>query len=568
MNPIQITKPHYRFLKPGLETSWANLEEYFQNLSTRAIESKEDLNLWLRDRSELEAYLEEDFAWRYIKMTSDTTNADYTRSFQFFAQEIEPKIAPWSDILNKKLVQSPFSAGLNHAPYEVFFKRIDTQIRLYREENIPLLTELQVKQQEFGKISGAMEVEIDGKVYTMEQASTFLKNPDRRLRQEAFEKIAARRLEDRKKLDALFEELFALRQKVAKNAGFENFRDYSFQALCRFDYGPRETSQFAESIKEEIVPILKNIAEKRRKSLGLEVLKPWDMDVDISGRPPLKPFENGEDLVNKSIECFSSLDPYFGECLKAMREKGFFDLESRSGKAPGGYNYPLAESGAPFIFMNSAGAFRDLTTMVHEGGHAIHTFLTRDLLLNDFKHLPSEIAELASMSMELLSMDRWPIFFPNEEDFKRAKEEQLIDSLKTFPWVAIIDQFQDRLYTEAYSLENIRNTWIELYKDFGAGFCDWTGYEEYRDHLWQKQLHLFEVPFYYIEYGIAGLGALAVWKNYTENPEEAIANYKKALSLGYTQSISEMYKTAGIRLDMSRNYISTLAGFVESHLNN
>jgi len=561
-----ISKALHHYLKPDIKITWETLEPYFLELSNREISSETDLIKWLKDRSELEAYLEEDFAWRYIHMTSDTTNDSYTQAFQFFAEEIEPKMAPWNDVLNRKLIESPFISSIQKAPYEIFLKRIENQIKLYREENIPLLTELQVKQQEFGRISGSMSVHIQGKEYTMEQASTFLKNQDRNLRQEAFEKIAERRMQDKDKLNHLLKELIGLRQKVAKNAGFDNFRDYSFAALGRFDYGPKETFEFQESIHQEIVPIMKDFADKRRKSLGLAVLKPWDMEVDISGKAPLKPFQNGEELIEKSIECFDRLDPYFGDCLKSMKKHGFFDVESRQGKSPGGYNYPLAESGAPFIFMNSAGAFRDLTTMVHEGGHAIHTFLTRDLSINDFKHLTSEIAELASMSMELLSMKYWDIFFPNSEDLKRAKEEQLVDVLKTFPWVAIIDRFQDRIYTQNLENLNLEQTWNSIYQEFGAGFCDWTGYEEYRNHLWQKQLHIFEVPFYYIEYAIAGLGAIAVWKNFTENPDTAIQNYRRALSLGYTESISETYKTAGIKLDMSGRYISELAGFIKNQM--
>jgi oligoendopeptidase F len=560
------TKPIHHFLKPDIEILWNTLEEYFQDLSRREIYSEADLLQWMKDRSELEAYLEEDFAWRYIHMTSETDNKEYALKFQFFAEEIEPKMAPWNDILNRKLMDSPFLSGFIHPPFEIFIRRIESQIKLYREENIPLLTELQVKQQEFGRISGAMSVTIQGQEYTMEQASTFLKDQDRNLRREAFEKIAERRMKDKNLLNELLLELVNLRQKVAKNAGFENFRDYSFEALGRFDYGPKETAQFQEAIKLEIVPIMQQLAEKRKKSMNLEVLKPWDMDVDISGKPPLKPFQNGKELIDKTIACFTQLDPFFGECIEKMKIQGLFDVESRKGKAPGGYNYPLAESGAPFIFMNSAGAFRDLTTMVHEGGHAVHTFLTRDLLLNDFKHLTSEIAELASMSMELLSMKYWDVFFPNSQDLIRAKEEQLVDVLKTFPWVAIVDSFQDQLYTQTVKPISFQDIWTPIYQEFGSGFCDWTGYEEYRDHLWQKQLHIFEVPFYYVEYAIAGLGAIAVWKNFTENPGKAIQDYRKALSMGYTQSIGEMYKTAGIRLDMSREYISELAQFIKGQI--
>jgi oligoendopeptidase F len=250
-----------------------------------------------------------------------------------------------------------------------------------------------------------------------------------------------------------------------------------------------------------------------------------------------------------------------------MKENNLFDVDSRKGKAPGGYNYPLSETGAPFIFMNSANTFRDLTTMVHEGGHAVHTFLTADLELNDFKHCPSEVAELASMSMELISMDNWNVYFDNEEDLKRAKRDQLFDVLKTLPWVAVVDQFQHWLYTNPDHTEVERTeAWLKIYEPFGAGFTDWSEHPLAEENLWQKQLHIFEVPFYYIEYGMAQLGAIAVWKNYKENPEKGLQQYLDALKLGYTKTITEIYETAGIKFDFSAGYVKELAEFVKAEM--
>jgi oligoendopeptidase F len=256
-----------------------------------------------------------------------------------------------------------------------------------------------------------------------------------------------------------------------------------------------------------------------------------------------------------------------GERLEIMKDNGLFDVESRKGKAPGGYNYPLSETGAPFIFMNSAGIFRDLTTMVHEGGHAIHTFLTADLELNDFKHCPSEVAELASMSMELISMDNWDVYFKDEEELKRAKKDQLFDVLKTLPWVAVIDQFQHWIYTNPEHTDEERyEAWAQIYTRFGAGMVDWEGIGQAKQNLWQKQLHIFEVPFYYIEYGMAQLGAIAVWKNYKENPEKGLQQYLDALKLGYTKTINEIYETAGIKFDFSAAYVKELAAFVKAEM--
>ncbi|RXF70355.1 M3 family oligoendopeptidase [Arcticibacter tournemirensis] len=562
-----IKKKPRTYVPENLEIKWENIEPLFNELKAREIQSVVELERWLQNRSELEAVLEEDFAWRYIRMTCDTASEDLLKDFQYFATEIEPKIAPLANDLNKKFIDNPFTEQLDQDKYHVLIRSIKNALDLFREENVPLFTEIQVKQQKYQSITGAMSVTLDGKEYTLEQASVFLKNPDRALRQKAWEAIAERRLEDREQLDSLFDELLKLRHQVALNAGFENFRDYMFRAMGRFDYTPHDCYKFHEAIEREVVPVLEEHAQKRQEALGLETLKPWDMDVDTSGKPALKPFETGAELIQKSVECFKGLDPYIGESLSIMQANNLFDVESRKGKAPGGYNYPLAETGAPFIFMNSANTFRDLTTMVHEGGHALHTFISADLELNDFKHLPSEVAELASMSMELISMDRWDVFFNNQEDLVRAKKDQLKDVLKTLPWVAVVDQFQHWIYTNPdHTAEQRREAWVKIFEPFKHNFADWSGYEDALANLWQKQLHIFEVPFYYIEYAIAQLGAIAVWKNYKEDRAEGLKNYKEALKLGYTKTIKEIYEAAGIKFDFSADYVHELVTFVQAEL--
>jgi len=562
-----IHKKTRTYIPADLEMKWEALEPLFKELCDRPINSAAELEHWLQNRSELEAAIEEDFAWRYIRMTCDTTSEQLLQNFQYFATEIEPQIAPYSNELNKKLVASPYLDQLDHDKFFIYLRGVKKSLELFREENIPIQTEIQVEQQKYQGISGAMSVHIGDKEFTLEQASVFLKDTDRNKRQEVWEKITARRLQDKETLDKLFDHLRKLRHKVALNAGFENFRDYMFQALGRFDYTPQDCYAFHEAIEREIVPILREQAEKRGEALGLYSLKPWDLDVDISGKPALKPFNGGNELIEKSIQCFSNINRYLGERLEIMKDNGLFDVESRKGKAPGGYNYPLSETGAPFIFMNSANTFRDLTTMVHEGGHAVHTFLTADLELNDFKHCPSEVAELASMSMELISMDNWNVYFDNPEDLKRAKRDQLFDVLKTLPWVAVVDQFQHWIYTNPEHTDAERtDAWIQIYEPFGAGFADWSGHKNAEANLWQKQLHIFEVPFYYIEYGMAQLGAIAVWKNYKENPEKGLQQYLEALKLGYTKTIKEIYETAGIKFDFSAAYVKELAAFVKGEM--
>ena len=293
-------------------------------------------------------------------------------------------------------------------------------------------------------------------------------------------------------------------------------------------------------------------------------MKPWDKVVDPTSKAPLVPFTSTSDLIEKTIECFNRLDPFLGECIKTMRKIKHLDLESRVGKAPGGYNYPLSEIGIPFIFMNATSTLRDVVTILHEGGHAVHSIVTKDLELVDFKHTPSEVAELASMSMELISMDHWNVFFENEDELKRAKKEHLEQIIQTLPWVAIIDKFQHWIYENPeHPIEERKIKWNEIFSTFSDTMTDWTGLEKFKDYFWQKQLHLFEVPFYYIEYGFAQLGAIAVWKRSKEDPKKGLDGYLAALKLGYTKSIPEIYKAANIEFNFSQEYIGELIDFVQ-----
>jgi oligoendopeptidase F len=506
-------------------------------------------------------------AWRYIKMNIDTTDEDLQKSFQFFVEKISPFTAPYDHHFNTKLIESPYLKDLDKETYFIYLRSVENDIKLYREENIPLFTDLTNKAQKFGEIAAQMMVTIDGEEKTLQQASVYLKGTDRVKRKEAFEKVNARRIEDKESLDILLDELIEKRQEVAKNAGFENFRDYKFQSMGRFDYTKEDCFNFHESIAQEIVPLIADIHKERKANLALEVLKPWDMSVDPNGNEPLKPFEGGEDLLDKCIECFDKVRPYYGACLRKMKEMGHLDLVSRKGKAPGGFMYPLYETGVPFIYMNAVGLLRDAVTMVHEGGHAIHSFYTKDMELTAFKSTPSEVAELASMSMELISMEHWDVFFSDKNEWKRARKEQLQGVLETLPWVAMVDEFQHWLYENATHSHDERHAkWQSISKRYGTGMVDWSTYEDYQKSAWQRQLHIYEVPFYYIEYGMAQLGAIAVWRNYKQNSEKALDAYDKALKLGYSKSIGEIYEAANVKFDFSATYVKELADFVQSEL--
>src|SRR5688500_184521 len=567
---LQIPKrPVRKFLGEDFKvTSWEVLKPFFDNLLERKIDSVDDLRNWFYDRSELESVISEDLAWRYINMTCYTENDSYRKSYQDFIENIQPQIAPVSDKLNKKAAGSVFLNELaNVEGYDLMIRSIKKEIEIFREENVPLFTQISTDAQRYQQISGAMTVEVNGKELTLQQASVFLMSTDRKLREEVYNKVTNRRLQDRETLDNLFSTLVDLRHRVSVNAGFKNFRDYMFKALGRFDYTPQDCFDFHDAIEHEVVPILNEFSKERKTALDVSTLRPWDKAVDPQGREALKPFTNGKELTEKTIEVFRRLDPFLGRCLEIMKEMGHLDLESRKGKAPGGYNYPLSEIGVPFIFMNATSTLRDMVTIMHEGGHAIHNFLTRDLELNDFKSTPSEVAELASMSMELISMDHWDVFFTDPSELKRAKREHLEDLIETLPWVATIDRYQHWLYENpTHSEEERKENWNKIFDQFADTVTDWSGLQKAKDYLWQKQLHLYEVPFYYIEYGMAQLGAIAVWRNFRQNPTKGLQGYQNALKLGYMKSIPEIYKAANIKFDFSRGYIKELMNFVREEL--
>ncbi len=547
--------------------SWEAIEPYFRKLLEADIDDVAAFRKWLQDRSELESVISENAGWRYIHMTCDTASKAHQKAYTYFVTEIAPKIAPVNHQLNEKTIKSPYKDEITEPAFQQLFRNIEKDFKIFREKNIQLKTEIQTNAKEFGVISGAMSVTIDSKEMTLQQAATLLESTDRNIRENAYRLIAGRRYADKDKLGRLFNKLISLRDQVAKNADFDNFRDYMFTSMGRFDYTPQDCFDFHESAQKEIVPILNELATKRKSKLQISALKPWDKAVDPSGNKPLAPFKNTGELVEKTIACFDRLDPFLGNCIKTMRDIQHLDLESRAGKAPGGYNYPLSETGIPFIFMNATSTLRDMVTILHEGGHAVHSILTKDLELADFRHTPSEVAELASMSMELISMEHWDVFFDNEAELKRAKKEHLQQIIETLPWVAIIDKFQHWIYENpGHSVEERTAKWNEILDDFSDSISDWSGLGHFRDYMWQKQLHLFEVPFYYIEYGFAQLGAIAVWKKFKEDPKIGLDGYLAALKLGYTTSIPEIYKAANIEFNFSREYISELIAFVRTEL--
>ncbi|GAB3931603.1 M3 family oligoendopeptidase [Larkinella terrae] len=563
--------------------TWEDVKPLYDNLVDRPIKNAAELRQWFADRSELESYLSENFAWRYIRMTCDTSDPELINQFNFFITEIQPQLSAYENTLDKMAVESPYLAELQEKGFDIALRGMKKAIEIFRDENIPLQTDIQSEQRKYGALVGAMTIEMpnaDGvpEEITLPQASTLLQSPDRAIREEVWRKVQERRFEDKDALNELYTRLVDLRHQVAINAGFANFRDYIFAAMGRFDYTPQDCFDFHRSVSKAVVPLLDDLARERQQKLArvdpsFDTLRPWDAKVDPDGFSALKPFETGDELLNKTITCFNRLDAavgnsYLSNCLRIMKAMGHLDLESRKGKAPGGYNYPLEEIGVPFIFMNATSSLRDLVTMVHEGGHAVHSFLTRTLPLKPFRNPPMEVAELASMSMELLTMDYWDVFFENPEDLKRAKIQHLESIIETLPWVATIDKFQHWIYETAADPDVTRpdeerqTAWVRIFEAFSDTVTNWEGLEKYEAYSWQKQLHLYEVPFYYIEYGIAQLGAIGVWMNFRQDKQKGLQSYMNALQLGYTAPIREIYRAADVPFDFSEEHIGRLIRFV------
>ncbi len=548
-------------------TDWENLEPYFIQLLETNITSKSELNCWLKNSSELEAVISEDACWRQIRMTCNIEDKKLEEALSFFMLHIQSKIQPYADLLNKKLLASPFVNELDISKFFTYLRSVKKNIELFREANIPIQADLNILQLQFGIISGKMTVSIEEKEYTLQQAAKFLESDDSNVRASVYKKINDRRLQDKESLNKLYTSLIEKRHQVAINAGFLNYRDYKFSDLGRFDYSKEDCFQFHDAVKQYVLPLVNEIYNRKKNRLNLDSLRPWDIEAHAADEKTLTPFLTEQELIEKTILCFDKLHPFFGDCLRKMKTLERLDLSSRKGKAPGGYNCPLAESGAPFIFMNAAGKMDDLTTMVHEGGHAIHSFLAHPLELSAFKEYPMEIAEVASMAMELFSMDYWNIFLNSEEELTQAKEHQLERVITIFPWIATIDKFQHWVYENPnHTIEKRELMWLNILNEFTPDALDVSDLEEYRKNSWQKQLHLFEVPFYYIEYGIAQLGAIGLWMQFKTDKEKSLQNYCSALALGGTKTLPELFTAAGLNFNFSPNSVKTLMDFVHKEL--
>lgn len=546
-------------------TDFSAIEPYYRELLGRSVGSVDELEQLLFDRSDLDALVAEQMANLYIATTRNTEDKKAEAAYLAFVRDVDPKLKPLSSELDRKIAMNPFADRLPKDRYEVLLRGMRVDIELFREANIPLETELAELDQKYNQIIGRMTVDFDGKTQTMPQMARYLEETDRAVRERAWKAIAERRLADRDAIDEIYDTMLALRHRIALNAGFDNFRDFQHRRMKRFDYTPSDCMRMHEAIELHLVPLQRRLDAARARALGVSPLRPWDLAVDVKGREPLRPFDGAQRLIDGCSRMFHSMDAELGHMFDSMKEGDCLDLESRPGKAPGGYQYQRQHSRRPFIFMNAAGMHRDLVTMVHEAGHAFHSLLSKHDPLVDYRNAPTEFSEVASMSMELLTLPYHGEFYSHDE-CRRALRERLERFPTIMTWIATIDAFQQWIYTNpGHTRAQRTETWRALTGRFGND-VSWDGCEAARDAQWQRQLHLFGMPFYYIEYGIAETGAIQLWLNSRRDEKRALADYRKGLALGGSRPLPELFGAAGLRLELGGSLMAELAREVDGEL--
>lgn len=550
-------------------SSWENIEPYVDDLIQRNLSCSSCLEKLISDSSNLAEHISETGALLYIGMTCDTENETKKNDFLNFVENIRPKLSKFSDKLNRRIAEHP-SVGDLPDRYDLMIRGIKSDIDIFREENIPLgveQTKLVTKAQ---GITGGMTVEFEGEERTFPEMKAFLESNNRSVREKAWKSMVSRWMNDSEELSEIFDELIKIRHEIAKNAGFDSYTNYMFKAMHRFDYTVEDCLTFHNSIEKVCMPIVREINEKRRSSFNLEILSPWDVNEksgsgpDIEGKNPLRPFDNVGEMVQKLSELFHRMSRDLGNKFDKLVEMDTLDLETRKGKAPGGYQYYLEKSRVPFIFMNAAGLQGDLETMIHESGHAFHSLYCGHLDLIDERNYPIEFAEVASMSMELLTQDEWQIFYDNDDEVNRAILSHLEGVVFLLPWIATIDAFQHWIYANPnHTREERTEYWLSLRDRFGSKM-DWKDNEDFRELSWQQQGHLFGVPFYYIEYGIAQLGALQLWQTHRKSPEKALKDYENAMKLGNTKILPELFAAAELKLGFDEKHVDSLINEVKT----
>ena len=547
-----------RWLPEKIELkTWEQIEPWYRKLLELPITGARELEDWLVAAGELGAAVGQEGVERYVAMTCQTDDPEREAAYLSYIRDIEPKLKPLQNEVRNRYLDSPYRSELPSERYAVFNRALENRRALYREANIPRETRLAELEQKYQKTVGAMTVNYQGQERTLAQMAPFLEETDRSVRQTTWELSAARRLQDRDALDDLFDQMLALRIEIAHEAGFDNYVDFAFRQRERFDYGVKEALEFQSAVERVVVPLSRRIQQEHREALGVPALRPWDTAVDPLGRPPLKPFDDVARLSEGTETIFRAVDPELGAQFGYLRTSGLLDLANRKGKAPGGYQTTFEVDRLPFIFMNAVGLDGDVRTLLHEGGHAFHTLACRGEPLAAYRESPLEFCEVASMTMELFGAGGLDFFY-DKADAERSNRKLLEGIVLILPWIATVDAFQHWIYTHpGHTRDDRRAAWRGLIERFG-GIVDWSGYEQARDHSWHRQLHIFLYPFYYIEYGIAQLGALQIWRRSLTDRAAAVADYRRALALGGARPLPELFAAAGTRFGFDEELIAPL----------
>ena len=548
------------------DATWDDIAPFYEELASRRLD-RSNVEAWLRDWSRFEALLGEASALANFAYSCNTADPAREEARLRFGSEIEPKAEEQRSRLQKRLVELNYvTPGL-----ETTVQRFRNQIELFSEANVPLFEKLAKLSTEWAKLIGAMSVEWEGQEKTPPQMQPLLEDRDRTVRERAFRLMYKPYIEQRDALADLFNRMYDVRVQVARNAGFENFRDYAHREKNRFDYTPDDCFRFHESVEVAVKPVVKRLMERRRRHLGVDRLRPWDLLVDPKGRNALRPYHDVHEFIDHTRRVFENVDPDLARYFGTMADAGLLDLDNRKGKSPGGYCDRLPVRGLPLIFMNAVNIDDDVRTLLHESGHAFHVFETNHLPLVFQQHPGSEMAEVASMSMELLAapyVDRDHGGYYSEADAPRSRRFLLEKTLTFFSHCASVDALQQWIYTDpdGRDADARDRKWLELRRRFEGDAVDWTGLDKERVARWYYQPHFFDYPFYYIEYGIAQLGALQVWRNSLTDPKGALRKYREALALGGTRPLPELYQAAGARLIFDAEGMRELVELAEEEL--
>ncbi len=551
----------------ALDWDWSHYEPYFNQLISRPLDDS-TAPAWLSDWSQVARLASEVFSRISVATTVDTTDEIADKRFNHFMESVYPALITATNKLNAKLI----AAEIEVEGFELPRAKIQADLELFREENLPLMTEESKIDREFDKTIGAQTVTWEGLETTLPKLSTVQYDLDRTKREAAWRLGMERYLQDRDTLNGLWTKYMEVRGKIAKNADMPDYTSYRWKLLKRFDYTPADAKTFQEAIAQVVVPAAKRQYERQREKLSVSALRPWDIEVDPSGLPPIKPFQTMDELITKTQTVFDQVDPVLGSLFKTMRDETLLDLDNRKGKAPGGYCTSFSFAKRPFIFMNSVGLHDDVQTLLHEGGHAFHAFAASELPYAQQEDVPMEFCEVASMAMELLASpyltaERGGYY--TEQDAARARIEHLSGIIRFWPYMAVVDSFQHWVYSnhaEASIPANCDAKWAELWDKFMQG-VDFTGLEDIKMTGWHRKLHIFQLPFYYIEYGLAQLGAVQVFANALKNQPEAVANYRKALALGGTANLPDLFKAAGVRFAFDAETLGQAVELLENTIN-